>query len=72
MRTPKARREFLKQSALGLAATAIAPQATAKPDPQTPPQLPPGAPPAFGTGPRVGPPITAQTLAEAEKLVATA
>ena len=33
----KARREFLKQSALGLAATAITPTATAKADPQTPP-----------------------------------
>src|SRR5439155_2044685 len=67
----KARREFLKQSALGLAATAIAPQATAttNAEPQTPPELPPGAPPAFGTGPRVGPQITEQTIAEAEKLV---
>jgi hypothetical protein len=69
----KDRREFLKQSALGLAATAIAPQATAtaetKADPQAPPELPPGAPPAFGTGPRVGPEVTPQTFAEAEKLM---
>jgi Asp-tRNA(Asn)/Glu-tRNA(Gln) amidotransferase A subunit family amidase len=65
----KARREFLKQSALGLASAAVAPKAIAKADPQTPPELPPGAPPAFGTGPKVGPQITAQTIAEAEKLV---
>jgi Asp-tRNA(Asn)/Glu-tRNA(Gln) amidotransferase A subunit family amidase len=65
----KDRREFLKQSALGLAASAIAPNATARPDPQTPPELPPGAPPAFGTGPRVGPEVTPQTFAEAEKLM---
>ena len=65
----KARREFLKQSALGLAATAIGPTATAKAEPQTPPELPPGAPPAFGTGPKTGPEVTPQTFAEAEKLM---
>jgi Asp-tRNA(Asn)/Glu-tRNA(Gln) amidotransferase A subunit family amidase len=69
----KARREFLKRSAFGLAATAIAPATTAgagaKTDPQTPPELPPGAPPAFGTGPKTGPAVTPQTFAEAEKLV---
>jgi Asp-tRNA(Asn)/Glu-tRNA(Gln) amidotransferase A subunit family amidase len=30
---------------------------------------PPGAPPAFGTAPRVGPEVTPETFAEAEKLV---
>ena len=59
----KDRREFLKQSALGLAATAIAPAA------QTPPELPPGAPPAFGTGPKTGPEVTPATFAEAAKLM---
>lgn len=63
----KARREFLKRSALGLAAAAVAPSAPAHA--QTPPDLPPGAPPAFGTGPRVGPELTPQAFAEAEKLV---
>jgi Asp-tRNA(Asn)/Glu-tRNA(Gln) amidotransferase A subunit family amidase len=63
----KARRDFLKRSAIGLASAAIAPRAAA--DPQTPPELPPGAPPAFGTGPKVGPEITPATIAEAEKLV---
>ena len=67
----KDRREFLKQSALGLAASAIAPAASpeAKADPQTPPELPPGAPPAFGTGPKTGPEVSPQTFAEAEKLM---
>ncbi len=32
-------------------------------------ELPPGAPPAFNTGPAVGPPVSPQTFAEAEKLV---
>jgi Asp-tRNA(Asn)/Glu-tRNA(Gln) amidotransferase A subunit family amidase len=41
-------------------------QAQPPPTPGTPP---PGTPPAFGTGPAVGPPVTAATIAEAEKLV---
>jgi Asp-tRNA(Asn)/Glu-tRNA(Gln) amidotransferase A subunit family amidase len=32
-------------------------------------QPPPGSPPAFGTSPPVGPPVSAQTFAEGEKLV---
>jgi Asp-tRNA(Asn)/Glu-tRNA(Gln) amidotransferase A subunit family amidase len=35
---------------------------------QEPTQPPPGAPPAFGTGPAVGPEVSAATFAEAEKL----
>jgi len=35
---------------------------------QEPSQLPPGAPSAFGTGPAVGPEVSAATLVEAEKL----
>jgi len=38
----------------------------ASPQSQEPP---PGAPPAFGTAPEVGPPVSASTFAEAEKLV---
>jgi Asp-tRNA(Asn)/Glu-tRNA(Gln) amidotransferase A subunit family amidase len=56
--------------ALGVAVSRVAP-ATAgntKP-PAAPPAPPPGAPPAFGTGPVVGPPVSAATIAEAEKLV---
>jgi hypothetical protein len=53
----KDRREFLKQSALGLAAPRSRhSNGNTQADPQTPPELPPGAPPAFGTGPKVGPP----------------
>jgi len=67
-----ARRAFLKSSALGLASAALAPTAIAGGDPQAPspsPATPPGMPPAFGTGPSVGPEVTAATIAEAEKLV---
>ena len=61
----KSRREFLGRVSVGLAATTVgcrkAEQKTA--------ELPAGAPPAFGTGPEVGPPVSASTFAEAEKLV---
>jgi Asp-tRNA(Asn)/Glu-tRNA(Gln) amidotransferase A subunit family amidase len=60
----KSRREFLAQSALGLLGAAVAAEASA----QEPSQLPPGAPSAFGTGPAVGPEVSATTFAEAEKL----
>jgi len=68
------RRTFLRSSALGLAAAAVSPRlgpaarasAEAPPSPSPPP---PGMPPAFGTGPSVGPEVTAATIAEAEKLV---
>jgi Asp-tRNA(Asn)/Glu-tRNA(Gln) amidotransferase A subunit family amidase len=68
---PSSRRQFLKDSALGLmgaAAVARAAEALGA-DPQPPAAPPPGTPPAFGTGPAVGPPVTSATLAEAEKLV---
>ena len=59
------RRQFLnRMSAVLAAATA----ACRKPAP-TAAELPPGAPPAFGTAPDVGPPVSAATFAEAEKLV---
>ena len=64
------RRQFLKGPALGLlgaaAASCVAPALARNKSPRTPP---PGQPPAFGTGPVVGPPISATTIAEAEKLV---
>ncbi len=59
------RREFLTQSTLtilGAAATTSLAQ-----NPATP--TTPGAPPAFGTAPAVGPAVTPNTFAEAEKLV---
>ena len=66
---PSSRRQFLKAPALGLfgvAATRVAPALAGNAAaPSTPP---PGSPPAFGTGPVVGPAISATTIAEAEKL----
>jgi Asp-tRNA(Asn)/Glu-tRNA(Gln) amidotransferase A subunit family amidase len=71
---PKSRREFLKKTSIGLAGamTAISADAAftaerherALQEPTTP-----GAPPAFGTGPGVGPQVSPETFAEAEKLV---
>jgi Asp-tRNA(Asn)/Glu-tRNA(Gln) amidotransferase A subunit family amidase len=63
------RRNFLKKSSLGLMAVAALPlAATETPqDPQQP--ATPGAPPAFGTSPGVGPEITPEIIADAEKLV---
>jgi Asp-tRNA(Asn)/Glu-tRNA(Gln) amidotransferase A subunit family amidase len=63
------RRNFLKKSSLGLMAVAALPLgATETPqDPQQP--ATPGAPPAFGTSPGVGPEITPEIIADAEKLV---
>jgi Asp-tRNA(Asn)/Glu-tRNA(Gln) amidotransferase A subunit family amidase len=68
----KSRRQFLARTSLGLVAAAVAPVIPAADlngvDSQQPTQLPPGAPPAFGTGPAVGPVVSATTFAEAEKL----
>ena len=62
---PRSRREFLAKGSLGLMGVAMsAKPAPAKQTPETP-----GAPPAFGTSPPVGPAVTPQTFAEAEKLV---
>ncbi|HKE19124.1 MAG TPA: amidase, partial [Kofleriaceae bacterium] len=67
------RRQFLKGPVLGvLGAVAVGRVARADPaKPRVPPPSgpPPGQPPAFGTGPKVGPPISAGTIAEAEKLM---
>jgi len=61
----RSRREFLAKSSLGLMGVAMsAKSAGAKQTPETP-----GAPPAFGTAAPVGPAVTAQTFAEAEKLM---
>ena len=61
---PNPRREFLAQMSLGFLGAAVSLNAEA----QEPSQLPPGAPSAFGTGPAVGPEVSAATLVEAEKL----
>ncbi len=44
-------------------------EAIQEPAQQQPTQAPPGAPPAFGTSPAVGPEVSVETFAEAEKLV---
>lgn len=71
------RRQFLITAPMGmLAATAAcrdqAPTTPATPAPAAAPAAgapAPGAPPTFGTGPVTGPPVSAATFAEAEKLV---
>lgn len=62
------RRQFLIHAPLGflVASAACADQSMA---PSTAAHIAAGAPPTFGTGPASGPPVTAQTFAEAEKLV---
>lgn len=62
------RRQFLIHAPLGflVASAACADQSMA---PSTAAPTAAGAPPTFGTGPASGPPVTAQTFAEAEKLV---
>ena len=61
---PNSRRNFLAQTSLGLLGAAVSLNA----DAQEPSQLPPGMPSAFGTGPAVGPEVSAGTFVEAEKL----
>ncbi len=61
----QSRREFLAVTSVGLIGAAAAKFATA----QSPSHVPPGEPSAFGTGPDVGPGVSAATFAQAEKLV---
>jgi len=73
----KTRRKFLRETAIGLAGAAVAPAIIAGETAGALPggvlageQEPPaGAPPAFGTGPQVGPEVSPETFAQAEKLV---
>lgn len=57
----RSRRQFLMQASAGLLSAAAVGAAAQ--------ELPPGTPPAFGTGPQVGPQVSAATFTEAEKLV---
>ena len=59
------RREFLTQSTLTILGAAATTSLAQNPATSTTP----GAPPAFGTAPAVGPEVTPNTFAEAEKLV---
>src|SRR5262249_17657666 len=61
----RSRRRFLATAWLSLLGAAAAPKFRA----QNPNEEPAGEPPAFGTGPGVGPEVSTQTFAEAEKLV---
>ncbi len=61
---PDSRRRFLAKTSLGLLGAAVSLNAEA----QEPTAPTPGAPPAFGTGPAVGPEVSPNTFAEAEKL----
>jgi Asp-tRNA(Asn)/Glu-tRNA(Gln) amidotransferase A subunit family amidase len=59
----RSRRQFLMQASAGLLGAATVGTAAQTTEP------PPGTPPAFGTGPQVGPEVSATTFSEAEKLV---
>jgi Asp-tRNA(Asn)/Glu-tRNA(Gln) amidotransferase A subunit family amidase len=62
----KSRRDFLAQAPLALlGAAAVASYG----QDQKPAEPTPGAPPAFGTAPAVGPKVSTETFAQAEKLV---
>lgn len=63
---PKTRRAFLTEAALGALAVATGTEAQQPQQPATP-----GAPPTFGAAPPVGPKVTPETFAEAEKLTQT-
>ena len=69
----KTRRQFLTRATKGLLGAAVAScsrkENTQKKPPEPATAPPPGAPPAFGTAPDVGPEVSAQTFAEAEKMV---
>ena len=60
----KSRRQFLAASSGVLGAAAIL-----RGWAQNPSDVPPGAPSAFGTSPPVGPEVSEETFAQAEKLV---
>jgi Asp-tRNA(Asn)/Glu-tRNA(Gln) amidotransferase A subunit family amidase len=63
------RRDFLSCASAGLVAAAASCSKPTSTSTGPPGALPPGTPPAFGTAPDVGPPVSASTFAEAEKLV---
>ena len=63
------RRHFLITASMGVvSAAACRSEQTATTTPPAAPSATPGAPPTFGAGPESGPPVSAATFAEAEKL----
>ena len=66
----KSRRQFLIKAPLGLLGITASMAHAADPPPAASPSSPPaGAPPTFGSAPAVGPEVSANTFAEAEKLM---
>jgi len=66
----ESRRDFLAAASMGLIGATIGMgEESAQLPTQQPTEVPAGAPPAFGTGPAVGPEVSAGTFTEAEKLV---
>ena len=66
----KSRRQFLIKAPLGLLGITATMAHAADPPPAASPSSPPaGAPPTFGSAPAVGPEVSANTFAEAEKLM---
>jgi Asp-tRNA(Asn)/Glu-tRNA(Gln) amidotransferase A subunit family amidase len=61
----QSRRDFIATTSIGLIGAAALPDAQS----QNPAESTAGAPPAFGAGPAFGPEVSANTFAEAEKLV---
>src|SRR5512138_3653587 len=61
------RRQFLIKAPLVAVGAAVACRSREQP-PSPPSAATPGAPPTFGTGPVTGPPVSANTFAEAERL----
>ena len=68
-RSSQSRRDFIASTSFCLIGAAALPNTEAPTQSQNPTEPPAGAPPAFGAGPAVGPPVSANTFAEAEKLV---
>ncbi|HLZ13214.1 MAG TPA: amidase [Candidatus Acidoferrum sp.] len=65
----QSRRDFIATTSIGLIGAAAVPSAQAPTQSQNPVEPTAGAPPAFGAGPAFGPEVSANTFAEAEKLV---
>jgi Asp-tRNA(Asn)/Glu-tRNA(Gln) amidotransferase A subunit family amidase len=65
----QSRRDFIATTSIGLIGAAALPQNQSPAPSEAPVEPPAGAPPAFGAGPAFGPEVSANTFAEAEKLV---
>ena len=68
-RSSQSRRDFIATTSIGLIGAAASSESQTPAPSQEPTTPPAGAPPAFGAGPAFGPEVSANTFAEAEKLV---